>query len=129
MENGPFFSIAHTHNRLYIVVSDMEIGLDCEHRSRSPQYTSIIKKFPLIEQDEILSAETFLMHWVVKESAIKFLGGSIAHDLNKFCYHNQQLSYENKAFPARITLLNHEDYLLCVCGNEDFIEPQFVQLT
>ena len=36
VENGPFFSVTHTNNRLYIVFSEEEIGLDAESITRAP---------------------------------------------------------------------------------------------
>ena len=74
VDGGPYFSVTHTKNRLYIVFSSQEIGLDAESLARKPRYGTIMKKFSPAEQAEIDCAETFLKHWVVKESAVKYLG-------------------------------------------------------
>ena len=126
VEGGPFFSVTHTQDRLYIAFSDEEIGLDAEHLSREPHYEPILKKFPPQERAEITSAKEFLRHWVVKESAVKYLGGTLAADLNKLCYTNGSLSHNEQAFPSKITLLQHENFILSVCSNENFENAVFI---
>ena len=128
VEGGPFFSVTHTQDRLYIAFSDKEIGLDAEHLSREPHYEPILKKFPPQERAEITSVKEFLQHWVVKERAVKYLGGTLATDLNGLCYANGCLHYNQQDFPAKITLLQHEDFILSVCGNGDFENAVFIPL-
>lgn len=128
VENAPFFSVTHTQNRLYIAFSNEEIGIDAETLTRTPYYESIIKKFPLMEQEEISNTDDFLHHWVAKESAVKYLGGTIAQDLHKLCFAKGALTYENKVFPAKITFLQHENFILAVCGNGNFKNTPFIPL-
>ncbi len=128
VENGPYFSVTHTKNRLYIVFSDTEIGLDAEVLSRTPYYETIVKKFSPAEQTEIDCAETFLKHWVAKESAVKYIGGTLALDLYKIDYVKGCLYYDNAPFPAKINLLRHEEFIISVCGNGDFDGAEFVAL-
>lgn len=127
-ENAPFFSVSHTKDRLYIAFSDTEIGLDVEHLSRPARYESVVKKFHPIEQAEIACKEDFLRHWVVKESAIKFLGVTIARHLLKLCYANGTLTYGGAAFPTGVKLLQHEGFILSVCGDGDFENAVFIPL-
>ena len=128
VENGPHFSVTHTQSRLYIAFTDEEIGLDAEHLSRTLHYDPIVKKFSPAEQTEIACAEDFLRHWIVKESAIKYLGGTIAADLKWLDYTNGQLTYHQQEFPAKITQLQHEDFILSVCCNEAFENASFIPL-
>lgn len=128
VQNAPFFSVTHTQNRLYIAFSNAEVGLDAENLTRTPRYESIVKKFHPMEQAEIANTNDFLRHWVAKESAVKYLGGTIAHDLHKLCFAKGVLTYESKVFPAKITFLQHEDFLLAVCGNRDFENAPFIPL-
>ena len=128
VESGPHFSVTHTQDRLYIAFLDDEIGLDAEHLSRTPRYDTIVKKFSADEQAEITSTTDFLRHWVVKESAVKYLGGTLANDLKRLRYINGSLTYNEQAFPAKITLLQHEDFLLAVCSNVDFENAEFIPL-
>jgi len=67
INGGPYFSVTHTKNRLYIAFSNEEIGLDAESLLRAPYYETIVQKFSKDEQAEIRSTEDFLKHWVVKE--------------------------------------------------------------
>ena len=126
---GPYFSVTHTKNRLYIAFSEEEIGLDAESLSRSPYYETIVKKFAPEEQKEILCTEDFLKHWVVKESAVKYLGGTLALDLHKLKYADSILTYNDKTLPVQLNLLKHEDFILSVCGNGHFNSPAFIDLT
>ena len=128
VNGGPYFSVTHTKNRLYIVFSSQEIGLDAESLARKPRYDTIMKKFSPAEQAEIDCAETFLKHWVVKESAVKYLGGTLAMDLRKLEFTDGYLTYDNTPFPAKITLLTHEEFILSICGNGDFDRAEFVSL-
>lgn len=128
VENGPHFSVTHTKNRLYIAFSDTEIGLDAESLSRAPYYETIVKKFSPAEQAEIDCAETFLKHWVIKESAVKYMGGTLALDLYKLDYAGGHLFYNNAPFPAKITLRTHEEFILSICGNGNFDNAEFVAL-
>lgn len=128
VKDGPFFSVTHTCGRLYIAFSDREIGLDAESLQRKPRYTSIVKKFPPAEQAEIRCAEDFLKHWVVKESAVKYMGGTLAADLSKLQYVNGMLTYQDEEFPAKIALLRHEEFILSVCGNGRFDNPLFIEV-
>ena len=128
VENGTYFSVTHTHDRLYIAFSDGEIGLDAEHLSRAPRYDAIVKKFSPDEQAEITSTVDFLTHWVVKESAIKYLGGTLATDLKRLDYTKGILTYNKQDFPAKITLLQHEAFLLSICGKEDFENAVFLPI-
>ena len=128
VDNGPYFSVTHTQNRLYIAFSEEEIGLDAESLARNPYYETIIHKFSPAEQAEIDCTETFLKHWVVKESAVKYLGGTLALDLHKLDYAGGHLTYDNTPFPAKITLHTHEEFLLSICGNGDFDRVEFVAL-
>ena len=128
VENGPYFSVTHTLNRLYIAFSDKEIGLDAEHLSRAPHYEPIVKKFSPIEQAEITCTEDFLRHWIVKESAVKYLSGTLAADLKWLHFTNGHLTYRQQEFPAKITLLQHEDFILSVCSNDDFENAVFIPI-
>ena len=128
VENGPHFSVTHTKNRLYIVFSDTEIGLDAESLSRTPYYETVVKKFSPAEQAEIDCAETFLKHWVVKESAVKYMGGTLALDLYKLDYANGCLFYDNAPFPAKIALHTHEEFILSVCGTAPLADAKFISL-
>ena len=122
LKDGPHFSVTHTKERLYIAFSSKPLGLDAESLSRNPFYQTVILNFPPEEQAEIISPEAFLKHWVVKESAVKYLGSSLAHDLKNFAYIGGKLLYKGEPFPADIQLLTHEGYILSVCGGDKIYE-------
>ena len=86
IENGPFFSISHTEDKLFALFSNQEVGLDAENLNRKVNYLPIVKKFPISEREEITCEKDFLHHWVAKESAIKYLGATLAHDLKDLSF-------------------------------------------
>ena len=121
-----FFSVSHTDNRLFIAVSDENVGIDAENLSRQLNYYSVIKRFEPEEQREIRSPEDFLRHWVAKESAIKWLGGSIAHDLYKLKFVNNSLFYGEIQLPVRLVFHTFSGYILAVCSERDFTNAEYI---
>ena len=130
LENGReiplFFSVSHTENRLFIAFSDENVGIDAENLSRQTDYLSIIKRFAPEERKEILSPADFLRHWVAKESAIKWLGGSIAHDLHKLRFVDNFLFYGEIEIPAHLVFHPFESYLLAICSERDFTNAEWI---
>ncbi len=121
-----FFSVSHTGNRLFIAFSDENVGIDAENLSRQPDYLPILKRFPPEERKEILSPAHFLRHWIIKESAIKWLGGSIAHDLYKLRFVENRLFYGEIEIPVRLTFHSFESYILAICSERDFSSAEWI---
>lgn len=128
LENGReiplFFSVSHTENRLFIAFSDENVGIDAENLARQTDYVSVIKHFAPEERKEILSPADFLRHWVAKESAIKWLGGSIARDLHKLRFVEDRLFYGEIEIPAHLAFHSFEGYLLAICSERDFTNAE-----
>ncbi len=130
LENGReisiFFSVSHTENRLFIAFSDENVGMDAENVSRQTDYVPIVKRFAPEERKEILSPADFLRHWVAKESVIKWLGGSIAHDLHKLRFVENRLFYGEIEIPAHLVFHSFESYLLAICSERDFSNAEWI---
>jgi phosphopantetheinyl transferase len=124
-----FFSITHTEKLLFIAFSTANIGIDAEALDREVNYVSILRRFPADEREEIDSTQTFLNHWVVKESAIKWLDGTIAHDLSQLSYTNGILAYKQEKLPVCITKKLFEGHILSVCCEKDFSDALFFHYT
>lgn len=123
LDNPPFplfFSVAHTDDALFIALSRDNVGLDVERIDRKVNYHAIVSKFEKAEQTEILSREDFLLHWTAKESAIKWLGGTLAHDLKAISFINGNLSYKSLQLPVQACFIRLEKYLLSICSEKDF---------
>lgn len=127
-ENGLFFSVSHTDSMLFIAVSDCNVGLDAENEDRKVNYTAIVKKFSLHEQSEIVSNIDFLKNFTAKESAVKFLGGKLALDLNKLQVINGEIVYNNSPLPAILSYPVFDGYILAVCCEKDFSSAEFIPL-
>ena len=122
-----FFSVSHTPAAYFIAVSDGNIGIDAEECTRKLDYPPILRKFPEIERESIKSDKDFLILWTVKESVIKWLGGTIAKDLKKICYMNRKTTFNGLEIPLKITQKQLYEHYVCVCSekNED---PHFEKL-
>lgn len=115
-----FFSVSHTENALFIAFSDKNVGLDVERLNRQTDYQKILKKFPEEERAVVRSQTDFLRLWTVKESAVKWLGGSLLHDLRHLRYLKGEIFYKNIPLPVHIAFPSFQDYVLAVCAENDF---------
>lgn len=123
-----FLSVSHTGDKTFIALSDENVGIDAELCSRQCEYLPIIKKFSVEERAEIFNLNDFLAHWVVKESAVKWLGGTLAKDLYKLRYEKGELYYGEIRLPVKIALLRFGEYLVGVCGERDFSTAQAITI-
>ena len=123
-----FFSVTHTKKLLFIAVSDKNVGLDAELLNREVAYESILRRFPEEDRKQISTTQSFLCHWVIKESAIKWLGGTIAHDLDKLSYIEEKLYYKQAPLPVCITPRLFEGHVLAICCEKDFSTAKFIPL-
>lgn len=123
-----FFSVTHTKEKLFIGFCDENIGIDAELINRKIDYMPILRRFPIAERDEILSSQDFLRHWTVKESAVKWLDGTLARDLDKLSFIQGVLRYKNLELPIQITTTVFEGHILSVCSERDFSSPEFIPL-
>ena len=124
-----FFSVSHTDGLIFIAVSDCNVGIDAERNDRHVDYQKIIKRFPEDERALIRSSTDFLRHWTVKESAVKWLGSSLSHDLRELRYGKDGVFYKEIPLPVYISFPNFKGYMLAVCGERDFsnITPVIIQ--
>ncbi len=120
------FSISHTRERLFVAFSDENVGIDAEPLSRESNIPLLLKKFPAQERTEIQSKEDFFKHWTTKEAAVKWLGGTLAHDLQKLAFVNGRLLYGELELPVRVTHLLFEGHALSVCSERDFSSAPFI---
>ena len=123
-----FLSVSHSKTSLFIVFSDENVGIDAEPLDRCMHYHSVVRKFPMEEAREIENAEDFLRHWTVKESAVKWLGGTLAQDLSKLSYIQGVLRYEGLEFPIPHATIIFQNHVISVCGEKDFSQAEFIPL-
>ena len=121
-----FFSVSHTNGKLFIAISDDNVGIDAESEERQTQYASIVKKFPAEEQLEIRSSLDFLKHWTAKEAAIKWLGGTLSHNLANLLYVNGNMIYKNAPLPVCVCFPPFENYIVAICSERDFSETEYI---
>ena len=115
-DNRLFISVTHTNDYYFIAFCNENVGIDAEKIDRTPNYSSILSKFPIEEREQIATSVDFLKFWTTKESAIKWLGGTIAHDLKNISYLNGKLSYRGLELPVRIFQTEFLAHIVCVCS-------------
>lgn len=124
---GLFFSVSHTKEALILAFSDENVGVDGELCNREIHLNTLLKQFPQEERTEIKNERDFLRHWVVKESAVKWLGGTIAKDLHKLLFVKNELFYDGIQIPVFLTQKEIFGHFLCVCGERDFEKADIVK--
>ncbi len=126
--DGLFFSITHTKSKLFIAFSDRNVGMDAEEETRPFPPSALLSKFPIEERMEIQTTEDFLLHWTVKESAVKWLGGTLAHDFKKLTYVKEVLFYNGLEIPILITHQKIAGHILSICSERDFCNAEVILL-
>lgn len=121
-----FVSVSHTENLLFIAVSSENVGLDAEPIDRQTDYAPIVKRFPLEERAEIKTTADFLRHWTAKEATVKWLGGTLAHDLKKLSFINGVLQYDGIDIPIFVTEKIIENHFVTVCSERNFENAEIV---
>ncbi len=115
-----FFSVSHTKERLFIAFSKENVGVDAEPLSRVPNYPLLMKNLPSVEREEISSAKDFLKHWTAKEAAVKWFGGTLAHDLKKLSFVANRLYYDGLELPVTITVKEVDGHILSICTEKEY---------
>lgn len=105
----PFFSLAHTHGRIFLAVSGEEVGLDAEWRAR-PMPAALLPRLTPAEQKE-----DFFRLWTAKEAYIKYCGGTLARLLPRLRFEGGQLTKDGAPLPVHIAFYEAEHFILALC--------------
>lgn len=122
-DEGPYFSLSHSHDLTAIAVSDEEIGLDAEFLKNDRKYTRIVAALSPAERKEIVDRENFFRHWTAKESYVKFRGGAIEEAFPRLAYVNGILTEDGKTPPIKLSSFIFGDYAVTLCRRADSNEP------
>ncbi len=126
--DGLFFSVSHTDEKWFVAFSNKNVGLDAETLSRKPNLPLLLNRFSPAEREEVQSERDFLLHWTVKESAVKWLGETLARTLNKLEYYKGGLFYQRLELPVYITNVELEGHILSVCCEKDFSSATIIKV-
>lgn len=109
---GLSISITHCAQIVAVAVGRGRLGLDCEPMGKIRNWQGIADQFFTSEEaNTVANASTneqervFLRHWVLKESYIKSIKGSVFGDLNKLTLTNQ-----SKAAHVKSSYSNHNKW-------------------
>lgn len=121
-----FVSVSHTGERLFIAFADENVGVDAENTKRDVAYQPILKRFCNEERNAIQTKDDFLSLWTVKESAVKWLGGTLARDLKKLRYVDGVLQYDGIDVPVVLTQKRVDENIVTICCVRDFKNVEMV---
>lgn len=84
-----FFNISHSGDYVVCAVSDREIGIDIEKRTKARMevagrffHGEEVAQLKMLEEDK--QDQLFFNYWSVKESFLKYIGTGLARPLNSF---------------------------------------------
>ena len=113
-----YFSLSHSKNVTVIAISDEPVGVDLEFTGRK-KYSAILSRFTARERAEITDETDFLHAWVAKESFIKTVGGTLAHDLKRLEYYGGKIYCDGKHQPCKIRFEYPENSGICaICTGQ-----------
>ncbi len=137
IKNNPvYFSISHCDGLAVCVLSEDEIGVDCESVRRASG--AVMKRcYGDSEANHILTSadsdKTFSRLWTLKESYVKMTGDGIASDLKTKCFdiENGRTLFESRAvFYHYNCQFDDNDYFISVCLRTDNkITAETIQVT
>ncbi len=88
VENGPHFNLSHTLDKIFVIVSQDDVGLDVEGIRRRVMARELAGKFFSPDECRYLgnlpddeAQKAFLRFWVCKEAMVKLSGDGIYHGL------------------------------------------------
>lgn len=113
-----YFSLSHSKNVTVIAISDEPVGVDLEFTGRK-KYSAILSRFTARERAETTDETDFLHAWVAKESFIKTVGGTLAHDLKRLEYYGGTIYCDGKLQPCKIRFEYPENGGICaICTGQ-----------
>mgnify|MGYP003314186615 CR=1 FL=1 len=123
-------SISHCSDALLIGWSLEEIGVDIERKDRQLQAHKLSKRFfSQCENCEIenltpnQAKELVLKRWVIKEAAVKWQRGKIAHNINQWIWKNKSSFAHHKKLGHKIKVYaqNHDQWTYAIALDEDSV--------
>ena len=113
-----FFNISHSENKVVVVVSSCEVGIDVQ-RTKTIMPQVMEKKFHPNEIARIKSDDDFSLIWCIKESFGKCCGKGILYnsEVNDF---SPLLNSESGNFVGCYFLTRkQEEYVYCLCAEKE----------
>ncbi len=122
-QDGIYLSIAHSHERCLVAVSDSEIGADLEYRyAEEDRLIRLAERYFTKEEAEYVRKKTcdrFYEIWCAKESYIKYTGDGFSRPLSSFCTFD---------LPLQFSHFDTDGYTVCICSKEKAdIPPIYVK--
>ncbi len=122
-----FFNLSHSNKYMIIAFSNSALGVDIEE-VREIDFKSLSKRFFCPEENEfILNSEdkqnAFFRMWTLKESYIKWKGGRLPRDLQKFrieILEDEIFAYEANQKVDKLFIKEYRlgTYYISVCSEE-----------
>ena len=127
-DNAVYFSVTHTKDALFLAFCDENVGIDAEYTEKDVDFLPIIKRFSALERKEIVDKQAFLRNFTAKESAVKWLGGTLARDFRKLQFINGKISYGEIELPTKTVFIPLDNYIVAVTSERDFSNVETIIL-
>lgn len=132
-----YFNLSHSNEYLIIAFGKIALGIDIEKR-KNINSEMLSKRFFHPKEYQFVQAqkdteEAFFRIWTLKESYIKWKGGSLPADLQKFRIEitkNSLRAYETDRKVDKIFIKEYkkEDYFIAVCSEEDDFPNELIEI-
>ncbi len=111
-----YFSLSHTESLICLAVSEKEVGVDMERIDRAVDFPVIASRYFPYRSPK--TKEEFLELWVQMESAVKFIGGTLAVDGKKCTLEENQVFHPD--YPPLFTQrVHHDNHVICLCQADE----------
>lgn len=104
------FNLSHSGSLTALAVSEQEVGLDVQERSRRA-FPALCRRLSPAEHEE-----DFFTLWTAKEAYIKFKGGALAEMLASLEFKNGVLYEHGKPVDANLFRFSLLSCAACVCA-------------
>ena len=119
-------SFSHCKDVFLLAWSYEKIGIDIELSKRKIKNKKIFKKYLFREEDSIsnksndYSNSSLLMHWVLKESAIKWDKGTLLSDIGNWLLEDNFRMAINKKLNIKVPImfLSYKNYFIGIANNQ-----------
>ena len=131
-----FFNISHSHDKVFIAISDKEVGIDVEYKKNDAALCMKLakrfysdKEYSLLEnaikKSEDYCIDLFYRLWTIRESFVKCLGTGLIYDKTDMAFGFDENDrpyveyFKDMIFNNNTCVLqeldNNDNYRYCVC--------------
>lgn len=113
--NPVYFSVSHSKDKAVIAISRSPVGADLETYTKRER-KSVVSRWSLREQAEILSEKDFLKHWTAREAYVKLYGFTIAENWKRIEYFGGKIILDGQTEKVKLRFYDFHFGVAAVCS-------------